>query len=565
MFNEDFMLFLIVLAFIFGLSFLVFKQNGRNKVNRAFVFFVFSIAIWVISNYMQDEVSGNETKFLLVRLDFASAVLMAYFFFIFCVDFSEKYIKVKRMNLYKFILFIVSAFFIMVTLFSKKIVAGVDFLPNVVNPIYGNFYVAYLTFLAFVVFLGVLFLLLKYKKESVLEKKKTRLVFTGIVLVIISMVITNIILPIFIKNANDFIFYSRLGIYSVLILIGFMSYSIVKYKFLNVNLLTAELFSVAILIIFFIRIFSSENIQEVYLKIILFLIVVYFSYMLVRSVKLEVRREKEFRLLAKKLAKANKRLIQLDKSKSEFISITSHQLRTPLSAIKGFVSLLMEGTYGEISEKVKEVLEKISISNERLIVLVNDFLNLSRIEAGKMQYNFDYWQIEDIVQEIKDSLLLRAEEKGLYLKISFPSRLLPKIKIDGAKIKEVISNLVENAVKYTNRGGIKVSFEQEDNLIRVIVSDTGVGISSDEMAQLFSKFSRGENANRIDANGAGLGLYVGKKIIEAHRGRIWAESKGKDKGSRFIVELPLIFSKLEEKKKRQKVQGQKIKKFVEGI
>jgi signal transduction histidine kinase len=230
---------------------------------------------------------------------------------------------------------------------------------------------------------------------------------------------------------------------------------------------------------------------------------------------------------------------QLDNAKSDFISTASHQLRTPLTAIKGFVSLLLEGSYGDVEAKQQDVLKKIYDSNQKLINLVDDLLNISRMETGRMDFAFAPGKLEDICQKIIDIYSSKAKEKGLYLEYTKPETAMSEIMIDGDRMKEVISNMVDNAIKYTSKGGAKLKVEEKDGNIKVTVSDTGMGVLDDEMPHLFTKFSRGKDTKRLNVNGIGLGLYVGKFIVEAHGGRIWAESEGENKGSRFILELPV--------------------------
>ena len=424
---------------------------------------------------------------------------------------------------------------------------------------YGN--ILFNLYSLFVAFVVVGLLIKKYFQFDKKQKLKIQYFLIGTFLFVSFNIIFNIIIPV----VSGSVQYQHFGDYSAIFLLGFTAYAIIKRQFFGIRVILTEIAVGAIAILLLANIIGAKTFFEYVWRGTLFIIFLILGHLLIKSILDEIKRRKQLEDLMKQLAKANRKLKQLDRAKSEFISIASHQLRTPLGAIKGFVSLLLEGSYGEVNEKAKEALKKISTSNERLIVLVDDLLHLSRIEAGKMQYDFDCWQIEDIVQEIKDTLLLKAKEKGLYLKVNSPSPPLPKIRIDGAKIKEVISNLVENAVKYTNRGGVKVGFKQEENLIRIIVSDTGVGISQDEMVRLFSKFSRGKNISRLNADGAGLGLFVGRKIVEAHKGKIWAESEGKGKGSRFIVEIPINLNELKKEKERRKVQSREVKKFIKEI
>lgn len=230
---------------------------------------------------------------------------------------------------------------------------------------------------------------------------------------------------------------------------------------------------------------------------------------------------------------------QLDNAKSDFISIASHQLRTPLTAIKGFASLLLEGSYGEVEPKQLEILKKIYDSNQKLVDLVDDLLNISRMETGRMDFTFAPCRLEDICQKTIDAFSSKAKEQGLYLEYIKPETALPELMIDGDRVREVISNMVDNAIKYTPKGGVRLKIEQVGENIRVIVSDTGIGVLGTEMPHLFEKFSRGKDTKRLNATGIGLGLYVGKYVVESHSGRIWAESEGENKGSRFILELPI--------------------------
>lgn len=281
----------------------------------------------------------------------------------------------------------------------------------------------------------------------------------------------------------------------------------------------------------------TEIIILIIYSVSVFLLVTYF---LVRNVRNEVKRKKEFQAMADELAEANRQLRKLDNAKTEFISIASHQLRTPLTAIKGFVSLILEGSYGEVNDKAKEALLKVYASGERLIQLVEDLLNVSRIESGRMQFSFAKDSVEKLVKELYENFILVAKTKKIYLDLKLPDRKLPEVMMDLAKIREVISNFMDNALKYTEKGGVTIRIEETKNdTVKIMVSDTGIGVPADEIQHLFKKFSRGKDTGRLHATGTGLGLYVAKNIIEAHHGKVWVESDGEGKGSKFIIELPI--------------------------
>lgn len=262
---------------------------------------------------------------------------------------------------------------------------------------------------------------------------------------------------------------------------------------------------------------------------------------------------KEVEKATKELKQANEELRKLDEAKSEFISIASHQLRTPLTVIKGYVSMMLEGSFGKLEAKVDENLYKVYESNERLIHLVENLLNISRIESGRLQFNYDKVDLVDTVESVVEELEHTAKKKKVYLNYEPPKKSLPDINIDEEKIRQVIINLIDNSIKYTKKGGVTVKLELLGEKVRFTVSDTGMGISKEDLPNLFKKFSRGKDTSLVHTEGTGLGLYVGKMMIEAHKGKIWAESDGVGKGSRFIFELPIKI-----KNPPKKLEGQVI-------
>jgi len=249
--------------------------------------------------------------------------------------------------------------------------------------------------------------------------------------------------------------------------------------------------------------------------------------------------EKEVERRTKELSEAYEELKRLDRAKSEFVSIASHQLRTPLTAIKGYISMMLEKTYGKAPKKMQKPLENIYSSNQRLIKLVNDLLNVSRIEAGRMEVKPEKTSAEEIVKSVIEELENETERKGIYLKMEKQKKPLPQISLDKDKIRQAFLNIIDNAIRYTNRGGITVRCRVQNEKCLIEVTDTGEGMTKEEISHLFESFSRGKAGTRFWTEGAGLGLYVAKKFVDMHGGRIWAESKGKDKGSTFFIELSI--------------------------
>jgi len=239
------------------------------------------------------------------------------------------------------------------------------------------------------------------------------------------------------------------------------------------------------------------------------------------------------------LQEANMHLRDLDKAKSEFLSIASHQLRTPISAIKGYLSMVLDGDFGKVNPKVKGVMEGLFESASRLARLVNVFLNVSRIESGRLKLEKKPLQINDLIKSVIAELINQAKQKGLVINYKKPAKALPLIFADSDKLREVILNLVDNAIKYTPKGSITISVSHDDKELTFSVKDTGIGIDQKEVKGLFRKFVRGSGVAQIHTGGSGLGLFIAQKIIKEHGGKIWAESEGKGKGSVFQFVVPL--------------------------
>lgn len=228
----------------------------------------------------------------------------------------------------------------------------------------------------------------------------------------------------------------------------------------------------------------------------------------------------------------------LDQMKSDFISIAAHQLRTPLSAIKWCIKLILDGDEGKINEGQKALLTKGYISNERVINLVNDMLNVSRIEEGRFNYSFAHEDINEALQIVIESLEKEINEKKIEIAEKIPENL-PVLFMDKQKVILVLQNLLENAVKYTpEKGRIEINISLEKKFVVVKIKDNGVGIPKEEKKKIFSKFFRASNVVRMQTDGSGLGLFICKSVIEAHGGKIDFKSEEGD-GTEFSFTLPI--------------------------
>ncbi len=249
-------------------------------------------------------------------------------------------------------------------------------------------------------------------------------------------------------------------------------------------------------------------------------------------------------LLYQELQKSNKKLQELDVLKDEFVSLASHELRTPMTAIKSYLWMALAGRGGPLTEKQHYYLERAYTSVDRLIKLVGDMLNISRIESGRISLSLQALSLPTLISEVLEEMKPRIGQAGLMLYFNAPQEI-PNVVADPERIKEVLNNLLDNAVKFTPVGGkitITLSYSPKDEKVHTVISDTGSGIPQDEMPRLFQKFGfihGSYTVNKSATQGTGLGLYICKSIVQMHGGEIWIHSDGVGRGTSVTFSLPV--------------------------
>ncbi|HEV8725525.1 MAG TPA: ATP-binding protein [Candidatus Binatia bacterium] len=240
---------------------------------------------------------------------------------------------------------------------------------------------------------------------------------------------------------------------------------------------------------------------------------------------------------SQELQRLNDQLQQASKAKSNFLANMSHELRTPMNAILGFVEMALDEIYGEVPPHLKEPLTDIQTNGKHLLRLINDVLDLSKIEAGRMELVLAEYSVQDVVETVRSSLQSLALEKGLEF-VAAAEDDIPLAFGDGRRIAQCLTNLVGNAVKFSKRGRVAVWVEQQGDNLVYRVSDTGIGIPKEELENIFAEFQQVDTAITREYSGTGLGLNITKKFVEMHGGRIWVESE-LGQGSTFFFSIPL--------------------------
>jgi len=514
----------------------IFVRNKSSLVNRIMLAISLFFSLWVFLSLLIWEYGYNSTLTM-----FAWSLLGIFnsLVSISCLYLMYVFLEKKDISFTKKLIFFSLLMPIIILAPTRLNLTAFDAVNC--NALEWQWYSPYYYILGIIVFIWILVLALsRYRKSDEEFRKQIILLTIGIEAFILVFVAVGFLISYLVSSGiiSDF----NLELYALFgmpVFMGLIAYLIVRYKAFDIKLIGAQALVIALIILIGSQFFFIQSKTNMILNSITFVLVTIFGFFLIRSVKAEVKRKEELQIMSDRLAESNEQLKKLDNAKSEFISIASHQLRTPLTAVKGFVSLMLEGSYGKVTKHHQEVLNKVYLSNERLIQLVEDLLNISRIESGRMEYHFVPVDVFKVCQELIDTFSIRAKDKKLYLELKEQKGAVTTAETDMAKIREVISNLIDNAIKYTPRGGVKVKVSQSGTNVRVEVVDTGMGIDPKQMPYLFMKFSRGEGSSRVNAGGTGLGLYVGRSMMEALGGKIWAESEGVGKGAKFIVDVPI--------------------------
>jgi signal transduction histidine kinase len=513
---------------------LVFSNNPKGKVNLIFVVMSLCMLLWVNFAWFARLVMYEDISLSLIFLHVAWFVTpylftFLYFLIVYLVGKEKEY---KLLN--ALVIFMGVAASITVT-FTNLVIAGAKVVNDSLSIIYGDGMMLFLA-IVFILILATLYQLIKdYLVGDAGTRKKLVYFLIGTLLFYVLNTVFNIVLP-WIFGITKYYF---IGDYSTILLLSFTAFAITKTRLFGTRVVITQLLVGVLTALLLLNFGMASSDFDYIFRGVLLIGFVVVGYFLINSTARELEVREQLQEANKKLEIANERLKELDKSKSEFLDIASHQLRTPLTAIKGYISMILEGDFGRISVNIKEKLKNVFESNERLIKLVNNLLNVSRIEAGRIDMNYEKIDLVSLLSNIVDELSVHAKSKNQKIEIK-PIGSIPAITLDSAKIRQVFINLIDNAIKYTPaEGQIEIILENKPQILRVLVKDSGIGMSKEEIEELFQIFTRGKSSPQLFSDGVGVGLFVAKKFVEIHKGKIWAESEGKGKGSTFVVELPI--------------------------
>ena len=513
-----------------AIGILVFVNNPRSLLSRLFILFSALFSLWALLDVMLWATNDPgvvmfswSLQVLLEPVTYAIAFLMFYIFLF-------KKIPSFKTNAFLVALLLPLVLFLPTTLNLQELY--LSSCESSEGPL-AKYYTYFVNFVCIlmIVYIGVK----RIPKLSSIDRRISLYFVIGLVTFLLTFSSGNIL-----GSFTDDWTLSQYGLFGMPLFAALIAYSIVQYNAFKIEIAGAQVIVVILWALVGAQLFVEAELQ----KIISGLTLVFTSVaglLLVRSVRQEFRQRQEIEKLAKNLEKANKRLKILDQMKSEFVSIASHQLRSPLTSIRGYASMLLEGSFGKLPDKAKEATEKIADSSRFMALSVEDYLNVSRIQSGNMKYELSDFNVKDVAFGLVDDMRREAMRHGLVLKAKSDLDSKGIVHADIGKTRQVIQNLIDNALKYTPKGTVTVSVRdtKRPKKIFIDVADSGIGMDPETIDTLFDKFERAHNANDVNVTGTGLGLYIARKMAEDMGGALTATSEGEGKGSVFTIELPL--------------------------
>lgn len=525
--NLDLLSVGIAIAAIALLGFIVYISNTKSYTNISFLLFCGVTMLWSFFNYISYQTKDPEVSLQLWKVVILLGFWHSFSFFSFLYVFPKE--KVKFPFWFTLILTPYVVVFSLWAGIGDLVFSGVSMINGVPTPTVEKGILSFLAIVVLLIVASFTFLIRRIIKAKKGDKKPYVLILIGAILTFILLFTFNLILPAVFKITR----FIPLGAITIFPFALFTAYAIFKHKTFKVKNLGSTLLAFLLCVATFIEVIFAENTGQLFLRVGIFLFVLLISIQFIKNIfALEKIKDS--------LEEANVKLQSLDKLKSEFISLASHQLRSPLTVIKGYASTLTDGIVGELTPKQNEIIRHIYTAAQGLASVVEDFLNVTKIEQGGMKYVFVETDVKAIVKDLASDMKIAAEDKKLTFSSSIDETVDYLLQVDGVKLKQVFLNLVDNSIKYTKEGFVKVSLTKDVHNKTVIfsVTDSGVGISEETKAKLFTKFSRGEGG-ALNSGGSGLGLYLAREIVKAHKGEISIDSEGLGKGSTFSVILPV--------------------------
>ena len=501
------------------LGFLILLADKRSRLNQTFAAFAFFVAFWSYAYFLWQIATDAESALYLTHLLIAGAIFITpvYFHFVtYLLNKTERYEK-----------FIVAGYLFTAISFS---VSWTDLFITKVTPLAGfNFWPIagplFLPFLVGWVFYAILpvYLLFKDIRETGYKSASTSaIVFAGTIIGYVG------------GCTNYFLWYGipvlPYGNISASIYLSLVAYAIMRNKLFNMKVIATELLIFALWLFIFVRLLLSESVSEQIADAGLLLVSLIVGALLIRSVDREVEQ--------RELIQAQEKALETVNAQQEnLLHFISHEIKGYLTKSEAVFASVVEGDFGAVPPKLAEVAQTALVDVRKGVSTVMDILDASNLKKGTMSFKKLPMDFRVLVVKIVEEQRPIATEKHLAFDLKIADGVY-KMEGDEEKLREhVIRNLIDNAIKYTPQGTVRIELSDGGGKIRFMVQDSGVGITPEDMARLFTEGGHGKDSIKVNVHSTGYGLFIAKQIVDAHGGKIWAETDGPGKGARFIVEF----------------------------
>jgi signal transduction histidine kinase len=510
---------------------------GRERFHYIWGAFCVAVALWAGGFYMVTLVSDPELAKMWWKVSFSGLILNPFLFLHFVLEFAKNTFYRLYTRTVTAVLYAVALFFLVVNLATDLIIRDVTLLFGELyyNTPPGPLHPYFTALFCIIIFFSLYIVYREYQRQTndiVLRQRAMYLLIAALIAYIGGGMNFLVVYEINIPPITNF---------TVAFGSAFIAYAILRYRLFDVRVVAAQFLTFILLGFVFIRLAVSVSYEEVVFNALMLFVTAVVGVYLVNSVRKEVEQREEIQRLATELQDKNTKLTELDTLKSQFLSIATHELRTPITIVRNFVSLMLDGTYGKIPPAAEVAARQVFERATDMAQSVDSYLNVSRIEQGKMQYTFTTVDITRLTKLAVDGMKANAEKKSLALSLTIkPGAEGMQANADGPKISEVLVNLIDNSIKYTLKGSVAVTVEMIGKVGRITLTDTGVGMTPKTLQGLFKLFSPGEDAKKINVSSTGIGMYISKMHVEAHKGTLNGYSGGEGKGSQFVLDLPLL-------------------------
>lgn len=521
---------LLIISLVSILCLMLFARADGNRPLRAFRHFLISIVLWLLSNYALKIVDSSTVLLFSLKMTFATSALMIYCLYRFSEAFPN---EIRPRNIVFDRLAASATGLVMVLSFTDSLVRGFTTEDSLVLAQYGGAFYVYLVYVTLMFGMILHFFRNQYRVSSPVKKQQSKFLFIGVILSMVFISSIDLVIPM-LSGSNTS---ANFGPYGIVFLVVFAFLALTRHHLFEMKVIVSE-FWAAFLVI---AIFAWLTIHFSIGNLIGFLLIFSVCVLFIRAVISEAGKENKLVEANHQLERDKKELVELDRLKDEFLQMATHELNTPITAIQGRMDMGIRENMCKLNNKQKAFFQPILDQTTRLARLSRDVLDTARIDQHRLAINASETDLDALISQIVSSLEPKAKDRGNSIAYIPLSKSLPKLNVDQSKISQVITNLIDNAIKFTENGQIAVTSKLKGDKAIISVADTGIGIDEKDRKHLFEKFYQ---AGRFDPDdpqeqqGSGLGLYISQNIIKLHGGTMWLES-AKSKGSTFYFSLPL--------------------------